>query len=381
MSPAVRVPIAESSRGTRALRPTAVPVSTRSTSHRAIVPPPRPTPSAGPMQPDHTMSHAVPREISASALAPFRDVCAHVGVMVMAATLPLLVSLPRFEPARPDPGAVGNAVPWSGDALWMSLAFVSLGLVVLSGAMLIRDARRRLARMAEESRCVPAAPTVSDRAPASIPDEGEGLQLHGRLAFERLQRIAELLATSAPSELTLRKSLHLLADTLGVDSAGLRLSPDSRAALRCQALLCTGEVPPTLLDEGAWAIGAGVSQRVDRMPDGRGVRCLVVSLRREAQPIAVLAVTAPGPGVFAELDVRLAQTAALLIALALSSVSRGQEERRGALLEERAAIARELHDSLAQSLAFLKIQVARLQLVLREGNSTDTATQTAAQVR
>jgi two-component system nitrate/nitrite sensor histidine kinase NarX len=34
-----------------------------------------------------------------------------------------------------------------------------------------------------------------------------------------------------------------------------------------------------------------------------------------------------------------------------------------ALLEERAVIARELHDSLAQSLSYLKIQVGRLQLL------------------
>jgi two-component system nitrate/nitrite sensor histidine kinase NarX len=38
-----------------------------------------------------------------------------------------------------------------------------------------------------------------------------------------------------------------------------------------------------------------------------------------------------------------------------------QESRRVALLEERAVIARELHDSLAQSLSYLKFQISRLQ--------------------
>ncbi len=41
--------------------------------------------------------------------------------------------------------------------------------------------------------------------------------------------------------------------------------------------------------------------------------------------------------------------------------SHDEEGRRLAVLEERAAIARELHDSLAQSLSFMKIQLARLQ--------------------
>jgi len=41
-----------------------------------------------------------------------------------------------------------------------------------------------------------------------------------------------------------------------------------------------------------------------------------------------------------------------------------QQERRVALFEERTAIARELHDSLAQSLTYLKIQVTRLTRML-----------------
>ena len=49
------------------------------------------------------------------------------------------------------------------------------------------------------------------------------------------------------------------------------------------------------------------------------------------------------------------------ISTALGAAERGQQERRVALLEERSVIARELHDSLAQSLSYLKIQVARLE--------------------
>ena len=39
--------------------------------------------------------------------------------------------------------------------------------------------------------------------------------------------------------------------------------------------------------------------------------------------------------------------------------------KRSALHEERSLIARELHDSLAQSLSYLKIQVSRLQTLLK----------------
>ncbi len=50
-----------------------------------------------------------------------------------------------------------------------------------------------------------------------------------------------------------------------------------------------------------------------------------------------------------------------LIAMALSLSNHLNQQRRIALLDERAIIARELHDSLAQSLSYLKIQVTRIE--------------------
>ena len=49
----------------------------------------------------------------------------------------------------------------------------------------------------------------------------------------------------------------------------------------------------------------------------------------------------------------------------LSSIQKADMSKRLALHEERSLIARELHDSLAQSLSYLKIQVSRLQSLLK----------------
>jgi len=49
------------------------------------------------------------------------------------------------------------------------------------------------------------------------------------------------------------------------------------------------------------------------------------------------------------------------IGIAIGTARRTEQSRRLSLLEERAAIARELHDSLAQSLSYMKIQVSRLK--------------------
>jgi two-component system nitrate/nitrite sensor histidine kinase NarX len=58
---------------------------------------------------------------------------------------------------------------------------------------------------------------------------------------------------------------------------------------------------------------------------------------------------------------QLLQSVSDQIAVALSLRNQSNQERRVSLLNERTIIARELHDSLAQSLSYLKIQVTRLQ--------------------
>ncbi|MCK2185154.1 type IV pili methyl-accepting chemotaxis transducer N-terminal domain-containing protein [Halomonas getboli] len=69
----------------------------------------------------------------------------------------------------------------------------------------------------------------------------------------------------------------------------------------------------------------------------------------------------------------LVETIAGLIATSISLSQGYAEQRRLALMDERAVIARELHDSLAQSLSYLKIQVARLQARARQtGADADT---------
>lgn len=54
------------------------------------------------------------------------------------------------------------------------------------------------------------------------------------------------------------------------------------------------------------------------------------------------------------------------IGAALANEARKDQAHRVALMEERTAIARELHDSIAQSLSFTKIQASRLQTLLAQ---------------
>jgi two-component system nitrate/nitrite sensor histidine kinase NarX len=65
---------------------------------------------------------------------------------------------------------------------------------------------------------------------------------------------------------------------------------------------------------------------------------------------------------------RLLDTFASLLAVTIGNLLRSRRQRRVALMEERAAIARELHDSLAQTLSFVKIQLARMQAQARHAD-------------
>lgn len=69
------------------------------------------------------------------------------------------------------------------------------------------------------------------------------------------------------------------------------------------------------------------------------------------------------------------------IGMALGAARRSEQERLLALQEERSVIARELHDSLAQALSYMKIQVALLQPMVGDPARSADAQSTLADLR
>ncbi len=89
---------------------------------------------------------------------------------------------------------------------------------------------------------------------------------------------------------------------------------------------------------------------------------------------------APGKGL-EPWQLELAETIGHHIGAALAAAERRQEHQRLALLEERSAIARELHDSLAQSLSYTKIQLMRLSTLMHGRTGPPEAQQVLAELR
>lgn len=73
-------------------------------------------------------------------------------------------------------------------------------------------------------------------------------------------------------------------------------------------------------------------------------------------------------------QIQTLETVGRHIGAALGTAARNTREQRLALLEERHAMARDLHDSLAQALSYLKIQMARLRT--RDSRGDDSALST-----
>ena len=106
-----------------------------------------------------------------------------------------------------------------------------------------------------------------------------------------------------------------------------------------------------------------------------------IPIKDQEQRFGVLIVRNPGLDSAAGWQLPLLEAVARNIAAALRASEQSEHRRRLALLEERNAIARELHDSLAQSLSYLKIQVSRLDMATNRLDSLPEVRAIVAELR
>lgn len=121
------------------------------------------------------------------------------------------------------------------------------------------------------------------------------------------------------------------------------------------------------------------SVRMNTLPNGRQV--LRLPLMDMEKRYGMLAVDVP-PDTRAETwQVQLLEALSRHIGITIASEQRIEQNRRVSLLEERAVIARELHDSLAQSLAYMKIQVSRLRSAIQNPQNAAEVTEAMEELR
>ncbi len=123
-----------------------------------------------------------------------------------------------------------------------------------------------------------------------------------------------------------------------------------------------------------------VDQPWIRLPGPEG-ETLIVPLRDMERHYGVLRLVLPPEHHLAPWQEQLLQALCRHISIALGITYRTEQERLIALQEERSIIARELHDSLAQALSYLKIQSSLLQPMLSDPARQPDAERTLADLR
>lgn len=196
-------------------------------------------------------------------------------------------------------------------------------------------------------------------------------------ALERRNRSLELLyhtitrLTAGPvSDAAYTVLLRRIENALGVGPSAICLAEDpadGHARLLVTTALDAGGHGFLCDDRCATCLNQGETQLRDVRAGVRTHRLFSVPLRDQEGHYGVLQVEVP---VDRELDLwqeQIVETIGWHIGIALGTRRRAAQGRRLALLEERTVIARELHDSLAQSLSYLRIQVSRLQALPARG--------------
>ncbi|WP_241971682.1 ATP-binding protein [Aliidiomarina sanyensis] len=140
-------------------------------------------------------------------------------------------------------------------------------------------------------------------------------------------------------------------------------------------LLTEGGSAPYLQFQGDNVQGKCVSLNCDdcvyrgeTCAEENGKRIYRFPLRRDAQHFGVLVCRLELDEKLADWQQQLLQSVSDQLALALSVRNEEDQVRRLTLVKERTVIARELHDSLAQALSYLKIQVTRLNKAIEHNN-------------
>ena len=108
---------------------------------------------------------------------------------------------------------------------------------------------------------------------------------------------------------------------------------------------------------------------------------LRLPLRDREHHYGMLRLSMPAGARLEDWQFQLVEALTRHIGMALGAARRGEQERLLALQEERSVIARELHDSLAQALSYMKIQASLLQPLLGETGRSAEASRVLADLR
>ncbi len=294
--------------------------------------------------------------------------------------------------------------------LWLGAAFFMIFALVITAIVLLQvEVFRPLSEFLRSARAVRTG-SFRARVSATGPDElgqlGQAFnsmveqlaKLYGSLEKQVAEKTAELERKNRSLAL-LYETTRLLSEksldagTLNSVLASLSRSVGAEGALICARHAGNARGLPLAGDEALRAdlhdrdrclqcVNDGRLASRTEMTDRGEQRIVNVPLLDGGVIYGVMPLRLPPARALEAWQLELAQTIGRHVGAALAAAERREEHQRLALLEERSAIARELHDSLAQSLSYAKIQLTRLSAELASaGGQTQAAQQIVAELR
>lgn len=181
------------------------------------------------------------------------------------------------------------------------------------------------------------------------------------LAQDFMFKLTKLIGNPELNELVIKKTLDSLEQVLNVNNVALVFS-ESGSSITTQRALFSSDWPlsfdESMFDESIARTSISHSTKLIK---AECVQCVTLPLLSPSGWLGILIIEAEANRYFDEFELKLFDATAQMMAISMGFQAKAQESRRVALLEERAVIARELHDSLAQSLSYMKFQLAILQ--------------------
>lgn len=183
-------------------------------------------------------------------------------------------------------------------------------------------------------------------------------------SLELLYSATQYLTEASISEPTYRKLISDIGRVVGADSIALCSKDNDKASAHLIAR--SGRIPP-MCESGDCdlCLGKGQTRRLGDDGSVETSNYLSVRVGDKASPNGALLVEIKPDEGLETWQIQLLEALGKHIGISLDVSRRVTQQRRLALLEERSVMARELHDSLAQSLTYLKIQAARLSMLAR----------------
>jgi len=185
-------------------------------------------------------------------------------------------------------------------------------------------------------------------------------------SLELLYTATQYLTEAPVSELTYQKLLDDIGRVVEVNSITLCRKDEEED--RAHWIARNGPIPPMCKTENCGlCLGNGQTRLLGNTEHGGTPDILSVPVGDRRNNNGVLLVELRPKTELEPWQIQLLETLGKHIGISVEVTRRVTQRRRLALLEERSVMARELHDSLAQSLTYLKIQVTRLTMLTRSG--------------